>query len=193
MVSTDFLACCANLSELWWTRHAGVAASGLAARRMHSLVAHARAASPFYAQLYRGLPEGAPLGELPPVTKAALMARFDDWATDREVSRSGVERFLATRAVGELYLGRYHAWKSSGTTGEPGIFLQDGHAMAVYDALVAAQFQALPWTPERMRRMVDGGGRGALVAATGEHFAGITSWEHTCGAPTPSPRPGAFR
>jgi phenylacetate-coenzyme A ligase PaaK-like adenylate-forming protein len=43
---------------------------------------------------------------------------------------------------------------------------------------VAAQYQALPWTADRFSRMVAGGGRSALVAATRDHFAGITSWEH---------------
>ena len=174
----DFLDCCARLAELWWTRQAGTSASGLAAGRIDALVAHARAHSPLYGALYRGLAARPPLSDLPPVSKAQLMARFDDWSTDREVRRRDVERFLATRGVGELYLGRYHAWKSSGTTGVPGIFLQDGHALAVYDALVAAQFQMLPWTAERLARMAAAGGRAALVAATGEHFAGITSWEH---------------
>jgi phenylacetate-coenzyme A ligase PaaK-like adenylate-forming protein len=177
-MTLDFWDCCATLGELWWTRHGGIPSSGLAAHRLQAMVRHARAASPFYRERYRGLPERVALEGLPPVSKVELMSRFDDWATDREVTRAGVERFLRTRAVGELHRGRYSVWKSSGTSGVPGIFVQDAHAMAVYDALVAAQFQALPWTAERFARMVAGGGRAALVTATRDHFAGITSWEH---------------
>jgi phenylacetate-coenzyme A ligase PaaK-like adenylate-forming protein len=177
-MTLDFLDCCAKLSSLWWTRQGGVPAAQLAKHRLEALVAHARAASPFYRRRFAGLPAGARLADLPPVTKPELMSQFDDWATDREIRREAVERFLATARVGERFLGRYHAWKSSGTTGVPGIFLQDAPALAVYDALVAAQFQAVPWTGERVARMVASGGRAALVTATGEHFAGITSWEH---------------
>jgi phenylacetate-CoA ligase len=178
-MTVDFLDCCAQLSGLWWTRHGGVHAAEAARHRLDALVAHARAASPFYRALYRGLPAArVPLSSLPPVTKPELMSHFDDWVTDREVTRAGAERFLARRQVGERYLGRYLAWKSSGTTGVPGIFVQDAHALAVYDALVAAQFQSLPWTAERLSRTLAAAGRAALVAATGEHFAGITSWEH---------------
>ena len=177
-MTLDFWDCCAKLGELWWTRHGGVAASGIATHRVRALLRHARAASPFYRERYRGLPANASLSSLPSVTKAELMSRFDDWATDREVRRGDVEEFLRTRTVGEPFLGRYRAWKSSGTSGVHGIFLQDAHALAVYDALVASQFQALPWTAGGFARLVAGAGRAALVAATRDHFAGITSWEH---------------
>jgi phenylacetate-coenzyme A ligase PaaK-like adenylate-forming protein len=185
----DFLDCCANLTELWWTRHGGVATDGLAAHRLRSLVAHARRASPFYRAHYAHVPASATLERLPPVTKRSLMARFDDWATDREVTLAGVNRFFATRALDEPYLGRYYAWKSSGTTGEPGIFVQDGHAMAVYDALAAMQLQSLPWSPDRLARTAAFRGRAALVAATEDHFAGVTAWEHVRRAyPVPEAR-----
>ena len=178
-MTLDFLDCCARLSALWWTRQGGVPAARIAAHRLEALLAHARAASPFYRRRLGEARAGPPrLADVPPVTKAELMSRFDDWATDREVRREPVERFLASARVGERYLGRYHVWKSSGTTGEPGVFVQDAQALAVYDALVAAQFQALPWTADRVARMVASAGRAALVTATEEHFAGITSWEH---------------
>jgi phenylacetate-coenzyme A ligase PaaK-like adenylate-forming protein len=77
--------------------------------------------------------------------------------------------------VGELFLGRYHVWKSSGTAGSPGLFVQDAGAMAAYEALVAAQFEAAQLDPARL---VAGRGRSALVVATGDHFASITTWEH---------------
>jgi phenylacetate-coenzyme A ligase PaaK-like adenylate-forming protein len=76
--------------------------------------------------------------------------------------------------VGELFLGRYQVWKSSGTTASPGIFLQDENAMSVYDALLAAQYEMLA----DPRVLMAAGARGAIVAATGDHFAGITMWEH---------------
>jgi phenylacetate-CoA ligase len=175
-----FWNCCANVADLWWSRHGGLApVEGVASQRLRALVRHARDASPFYKRHYSHLPEKGPaLGELPTGSKAQLMASFDDWCTDRRVRRAGVERFLADRShVGETFLG-YHAWKSSGTSGTPGIFLQDARAMAVYDALIAVQFDRIALDPACGPRMWAGSGRAALVVATGDHFASITSWEH---------------
>ena len=175
-----FWNCCANVADLWWSRHGGLApVKGVASQRLRSLVRHARDASPFYKRHYADLPErGLALGELPTVSKSQLMASFDDWSTDRRVRRADVERFLADRTrVGETFLG-YHAWKSSGTSGTPGIFLQDARAMAVYDALIAAQFDQVALDPGCGPRLWAGRGRSALVVATGDHFASITSWEH---------------
>lgn len=177
-MATGFLDSCSVLAELWWTRLGGLPAGAIARYRLSALVAHARAHSPFYRERYRGLPTDPALADLPPVARSELMSRFDDWGTDRQVSRAGVEAFLARRPVGSAYLGRYRAWTSSGTSGTPGIFLQDAHALTVYDALVAAQFQSLAWTPAGVARMAAGGGRAALVAAVGGHYAGIASWEH---------------
>ena len=121
-----------------------------------------------------GLPSGVPEPRLLPVmTKRALMARFDDWVTDAAIRRQDVDAFLADRThIGERYLGRYIVWKSSGTTGEPGIYMQDDDALAVYDALIAVQLS----TAELAGKCVAGcfqGGRAALIAATGDHFASI--------------------
>lgn len=54
-------------------------------RRLAEIVAFARDHSPYYRELYRELP-AAPVEDptvLPVTTKKKLMARFDDWATDR--------------------------------------------------------------------------------------------------------------
>ena len=50
--------------------------------------------------------------------------------------------------------------------------------MAVYDALVAAHFDAGALDPSGPSRIAAGAGRAALVIATGDHYAGIASWEH---------------
>ena len=53
---------------------------GYQAPRLADLRTFAASRSPFYRDLQRGL-EAAPLAVLPVVTKATLMARFDDLAT----------------------------------------------------------------------------------------------------------------
>ena len=172
-----FWNCCASLAELWWSRHGGVQPEGIARSRLETLVAFARERSPFYRERYRGLPGRIDsTSHLPALRRAELMSHFDELCTDREVRRGEVERFLADRgAVGRLFLGRYHVWKSSGTSGVPGLFVQDAQAMAVYEALVAAALESASVDPARL---LAGGGRSALVIATGDHYASITAWQH---------------
>jgi phenylacetate-coenzyme A ligase PaaK-like adenylate-forming protein len=173
----------ARASEIWWTRSAGRAAIDAAARhRFDALVQLARTHSPFYRDLYRGLPQ-RPLApsELPVVTKRALMARFDDWVTDPDVKLAGVEAFLADRGhIGERYLDRFVVWKSSGSTGVPGIYVQDDEALATFDALMAAHVDPVRFAAQFAGPLLTRGGRAALVAATGEHFASIASWQRVC-------------
>jgi phenylacetate-coenzyme A ligase PaaK-like adenylate-forming protein len=109
--------------------------------------------------------------------KAELMARFEDWVTDPALRLDALRRFTADpKRIGEPYLGRYTVWESSGSTGEPGVFVQDAGAMAVYDALEALR------RPSRrpLQTLLDPWGlreRIAFVGATGGHFAGTVSIE----------------
>ncbi|HEX6634668.1 MAG TPA: hypothetical protein VF038_11915 [Usitatibacter sp.] len=168
---------CASLAGLWWSRHGGVPPEALARERLRELVAFARERSPWYRRRYAHLPAQVDsTAALPIVRRAELMAHFDAACTDPRVTRAAVERFLADRRrVGEPFLGRYLAWKSSGTSGEPGLFVQDPDAIAAYEALVAAQLESAPVDPARL---LAGQGRAALVIATGDHYASITAWEH---------------
>jgi phenylacetate-coenzyme A ligase PaaK-like adenylate-forming protein len=168
----------ARMSSLQWDRWGGPGAIGHARDdRVRALVRHARERSRFYAERYAGIPDGAALGTLPVVSKRELMDRFDDWVADPEVTRDRLSAFLADRShIGEAFLGRYAAWQSSGTTGEPGLYVHDAPACATYHALVAAVMQrpdvAAAWA---IGQLVHGGAR-ALVAATGEPYAGIVTW-----------------
>src|SRR5712691_5071065 len=65
-------------------------------RRFGRLVAHARARSPFYRRSYAALPERLSLRDLerlPTVSKADVLAHFDELVTDPSVSKEGVLRF----------------------------------------------------------------------------------------------------
>ena len=159
----------------------GLGAAAIAAaqrQRYDALVAHARLHSPFYRKRWRHLPAGVPaLADLPVVTKQELMAAFDDWCTDRAIDARDVARFLGTRAhIGERYRGRYVVWTSSGTTGTPGVFVQDEAALAAYDALVSVQLTGSAFAACDWSAAVAQGGRAALVTADCDHFASIASW-----------------
>jgi len=168
----------ASATQVWWTRHGGLPADALARDRLDDLVAFASRNSPFYARRYAKLGPRPALADLPPVTRAELMAHFDEWSTDRAVTRERVERFLGDpRSIGAEFLGRYSVWKSSGTSGDPGIFVQDEHALGVYEALVAAQVEPRVLLAAGAR-VAAAGGRAALVVATGQPYASIASWRH---------------
>jgi phenylacetate-CoA ligase len=115
------------------------------------------------------------LSDLPPLHKSDLMAHFDDWVTDRDVRLDDVRRFVADPAnIGQPFLGRYVAWESSGSSGEPGLFVQDATAMAIYDALDVLRRPA----PRPLQRAFDPWyltERIAFVGATGGHFASTVS------------------
>jgi len=117
------------------------------------------------------------LEELPIARKRELMARFDDWVADPRLRLAEVRRFVSDpRRMGEAFLGRYAVWESSGSTGEPGIFVNDAAALAVYDALEALRRHS----PRPLLRLVDPlylSERIAFVGALGGHFASAASME----------------
>ena len=116
-------------------------------------------------------------GHLAPVCRDELMGRFSDWVTDPGLVLSELQAFTSDPVrMGEPYLGRYLVWESSGTSGQPGIFVQDARAMAVYDALEAVRRSP----DQRTRRWFDPfylSERMAFVGATGGHFASFVSLE----------------
>jgi phenylacetate-coenzyme A ligase PaaK-like adenylate-forming protein len=164
---------------IWQTRRGGAAAVASAAQaRLQALVALARERSALYRDLYRGLPlRRIHAADLPPVTRQELMARFDEWVTDPDVTRERIQAFMDDHGrIGERFLDRYLVWKSSGSTGVPGIYVQDDEALATYDALIAAQLDATGLVARYGWGFYARGGRAALIAATDDHFASIASW-----------------
>lgn len=141
--------------------------------RLAEMVAFARAHSPYFRELYQGLPERVEDSTLLPVTdKKTLMAHFDDWVTDREVTGDKLRAFIADpNQVGERFLGKYLAATTSGTTGTRGTFLMDNRAMAVNNALDSRLYSDTLDASDFVK-IVTGGARMAMVIATGGHFVG---------------------
>lgn len=145
-------------------------------KRAQELIAHARKSSPFYAKYYASIPVGSALEYYPQVNRTTLMENFDNWSSDRRITQASVKSFLSsTDRIGQRFLNDYLVWTSSGTSGEKGIYVQDIHALSIYQALMAARYlnsnssskSALSW-PDVMNTS-----RMAMIAATEGHFAGI--------------------
>ncbi|WP_020575735.1 phenylacetate--CoA ligase family protein [Actinopolymorpha alba] len=141
-------------------------------QRVHlaELVAYARAHSPYYRELYQDLPDGVDdLALLPVTNKKKLMSRFDDWATDREVTREKVEAFVADPDLaGHRFLGRYLVATTSGTSGLRGLFVIDDRYQAVHTALGSRVGGVMG--ARDLIRMITRAGRTAIVSAPGGHF-----------------------
>ncbi|MDQ7095084.1 AMP-binding protein [Desulfosporosinus sp. PR] len=94
------------------------------AQEFKHLREYAYANSPFYREFHKGLFD-APLQDLPVLTKSMLMENFDDLVTDRAIHLQDVKEFAASKQGDELYLNRYVVHATSGSTGNPGLFLMD--------------------------------------------------------------------
>ena len=164
-------------STIWdvWRAYRGGEHALVARRenRLAILIAFARARSPFYGDLYSSLPEGIrDLQDLPPVSKPDLMESFDDWVTDPGVTKASAEAFITdTDLVGDYYLDRYALWTTSGTTGEPGIFVHDSGALNVYAALGLLRGIKAWMTTGTLLAFLRRDLRAAIVIATGGHWA----------------------
>ncbi|QOF76137.1 phenylacetate--CoA ligase family protein [Variovorax sp. 38R] len=150
----------------------------LRAQRLAALLASAAAHSPRYRHVLKGCdPATVRLEDLPVSHKAELMGDFEGWVTDPTLTLHGLRRFIADPAnIGADFLGRYTVWESSGSTGEPAIFVQDAKAMAVYDALEALRRPQL----RPLERLLDPWSlneRIAFVGAIEGHFASTVSVE----------------
>lgn len=140
--------------------------------RFADIITHARAHSPYYRDLFKDVPQRVeePMA-LPPTDKKTLMARFDEWATDRDVTLGKARTFAANPdLIGERFLGKYTLATTSGTTGTPGIFIMDDGAMRVTSAMMLRMVRSWLGVGD-LARIVAGGRRLAMVADTGHHSA----------------------
>jgi phenylacetate-CoA ligase len=166
-----------------YRRNAAASPEAIAAlqrRKLEALVAYARRRSPFFARRYAHVPEhGFRLEDLPPVTKAEMMANFDEYCTDRRIRRDALGRFvLDPRNVGKKYLGHV-AVHTSGTGGEPALIVYDARAFAHVKAIALARGGGPAATTERMLAALGGQrGRLAVIVMDGGLFPSVSNFVH---------------
>lgn len=172
-----------GLSQKWTlyfaNRRSPEAIARIQRQRLDQLVDYAKNNSPFYSRIYQNI--AAPIVDLrglPVVTKPQLMDCFDQWVTDPQITLQDVHQFISNQHhPTQRIVDRYSVWITSGTTGEPGIFLQDSRAQSIYNDLIL--FRAYPaWLNLRqLFDLVRLGFRYTLIIATGGPYAGVSSWE----------------
>lgn len=170
----------ASLSTIWDAFRTGhktqEAVAELQHLRLAEVVEFARLNSPYYRDLYKGLPKRIDVPTLLPITKKnELMERFDDWTTDRNVTFESARAFADNPSnIGKSYLGKYTLATTSGTTGTPGIFLLDDKTMAVVSALSLRMLRAW-FTVSDVLRVLSLRKPMVNIVATGGHFAGVVA------------------
>jgi phenylacetate-coenzyme A ligase PaaK-like adenylate-forming protein len=130
--------------------------------RLRALLRRALAHSPFHKSRLGALDpdrfELADLTRLPTMTKADMMAAFDDLVTDRRVSLRLVENHLATStSEPRLLLDEYVCLASGGSSGRRGVFVQRLDEFSEFGASIMR--------PATARRMVAGRPSEPLVIA----------------------------
>jgi len=147
------------------------------AARLDALLESALHRSPRYRQHLQACTPVPRLADMPVVRKADLMRSFDAWCCDPALRLEPLRRFVADpRNIGRPFLDRYMVWESSGSSGEPALFVQDGTAMAVYDALEALRkpdLRPMRWSYDPLGL----GERIVFLGAIGGHFASTVSIE----------------
>jgi phenylacetate-coenzyme A ligase PaaK-like adenylate-forming protein len=103
--------------------------------RLRAMLAAAKQRSPFHARRLAHVDAGrfelADLPDLPVMTKAEMMAEFDDVITDARLTRDAAERALAATGVTPQVLpGGYMCIATGGSSGHRGIFAFDAASTA---------------------------------------------------------------
>lgn len=105
-------------------------------KRLQELVSYAKANSPYYAELYKEIGENFELTDLPVTNKVEMMEHFEQWMTDRSITKEKVNDFMADLSnVGRKMDGKYLVYTTSGSTGNPCIVLYDETTINVASAI----------------------------------------------------------
>jgi len=142
-----------------WTRHELERYQIYALQKLRAYVyTHSR----FYQQFHQGL-ENRPLQDLPILTKALAMECFDTLVTDPSIHLEAVRNHLGILQGDELFLGQYRVMATSGSTGQPGIFLFN---RTEWTTLLASFGHASVWA----------GRQGYLVGAKTAYITSTAPW-----------------
>jgi phenylacetate-CoA ligase len=137
--------------------------------QLTKLVAYAREHSTYYRESLAGYDPKVGAASLPILDKATMMERFDDIVCDRRLRRDALLAHVETLQGDELYLDRYRATTTSGSSGRKGLFVFDqaGWAWTVglflYFSAVAGTRPRVP----RLRVAVIGGASPAHMSRRG--------------------------
>lgn len=157
-------------SSLAYRKYHDTQREALRQKRLREIVLYARQNSPYYQALYQNVKEDFSLSELPPVNKAALMSHWDDWVTDRNVTRKEITEFMKNPDhIGRRWNGKYLIYTTSGSIGHPLVSLCDNSADHVTAAINLLRSFA---RKEDMRAFIRHGGKSVGIYADSGFYLG---------------------
>jgi phenylacetate-CoA ligase len=117
--------------------------------RLREIVRHAVANSPYYRAAIGDPGDGdINLQQLPVLTKATLMAEFDQIVTDRRLRLTDIERHLAGEHAAAPLLDEYRVAASGGTTGQRGVVVYDQSAWEISVANIQRMLGIMGLAPD---------------------------------------------
>ena len=115
-------------------------------QRLETVVRHAAAHSPFYRQWFAqtGALGAGPvdLARLPVLDKSLLMEHFDELVCDPRLRRDQLLDRVGKLTGDQLYLDRYRVMVTSGSSGQPGLFVYDP---AGWRSIIAQMLRSSSW------------------------------------------------
>lgn len=147
--------------------------TALQQKRLYELILYAKENSPYFSKLYEGINLAAPLSSFPVTNKKEMMAHFDEWLTDNNVSRKQVEYFMSDLSNdGTKLNGKYLVYTTSGSTGTPCIVLYDDTAINVSSAIGVLRSFA---RKSDMKKFMQSGGKTIVLFADNGFYLGCGS------------------
>ncbi len=140
-------------------------------KRLYDLVTYARDNSAFYRDKYTNLPENFTLQNLPITQDHELMADYNAWCTDPNVSLESLQTYIDSwQNNSGKYMGKYHCVTSSGTDGSNITMLYDSNC----GKLLSAGYikHCLP-TRSLFIEFIKRGGKLASVYSDGAFFPSV--------------------
>jgi len=141
--------------------------------RLKELIAYVKENSPYFSELYKGIDKSAILSALPTTNKAGMKAHFDEWLTDRTITKEKVDSFMSDLSnVGRKLDGKYLVYTTSGSTGNPCIVLYNDTTINVSSAIGVSRSFA---RKQDMKRFMRHGGKTIALFADNGFYLGCGS------------------
>ena len=142
-------------------------------QRFAELVAYAKENSPYYKKLYNNIPENFTLTDLPVTDKKTLMANWNDWVCDRNLTLEKVEDFMKDPDnIGKKLNNEYMVFTTSGSTGNPLVSVYDKTANSIMGGISVCRSFA---RKEDLLNFTKKGGKSIGIFADGGFYLGNSS------------------
>ena len=139
--------------------------------RLRALLEHAVTSSPYYRRTLGPNAPEAPLDELPTLSKATLMERFDELVCDRRLRLDDLKAHMeAGPDAAQPFRGEYRVVSTSGSTGLRGVFVYTLREFAVWTAASLRAFVRAGASPSARLLAI---GAPSPLAVTRQLFADI--------------------